>query len=85
MNQTKIESIVESCINTSIGFCFGVLTQVIVFPLYDLEVTFTSNMQICVIFTVVSFLRGYAVRRWCNNYLRSFNKAIVTGIRRMLT
>lgn len=76
MSQSRLESGVEAVIGTLIGFAVGVLTQVIVMPFYGIELNLTQNMSLCAVFTVVSLLRGYIVRRWCENHLSRLYKVI---------
>lgn len=64
--QSKRQSLIETVTSTLIGLAVSFLTQIIVFPMYNLEVNFNQNLQITAIFTVVSILRGYSVRRLFN-------------------
>lgn len=64
--QSKRQSLIETVTSTFIGLVVSFLTQIIVFPIYNLEVNFSQNLQITLIFTVVSILRGYVVRRVFN-------------------
>lgn len=64
--QSRVESLLEAATSTLVGFLVAVLTQVVVFPIYGLEVGLGGNLQIATIFTVVSVLRGYFVRRAFN-------------------
>lgn len=67
MKQTKLESFIEAALNTAIGFVISYLTWiVIVVPLYHMELSHTDNLMITLIFTVVSVIRGYVVRRYFN-------------------
>lgn len=66
MAQSKKQSLKETVISTIIGLLVSLLTQIIIFPLYGLEVKFTQNVQITIIFTIVSIIRGYSVRRYFN-------------------
>lgn len=66
MAQSKKMSLVETVTSTAIGYVVALITQMLVFPLYDLEVTIGQNIGISVIFTVVSLVRGYFVRRLFN-------------------
>ena len=59
-------SLVESLTNVVIGYAVAVLTQLIVFPLFGLEVSLTQNLGIGLIFTGVSIARSYAIRRIFN-------------------
>lgn len=66
MQQTRLESLLEVFINVSIGWVVALITQLIVFPLYGIQVTIGEQLGISVIFTSVSIVRGYIVRRWFN-------------------
>lgn len=66
MNQTRLGSLIEACINTAIGFFGSILLSHIVYPLFGHSFTFAQNVGITVVFTVWSIVRGYAVRRWFN-------------------
>ena len=67
MKQSKKQSLKETVISTFIGLAVSLLTQIVVFPLYGMEVSFNQNIQITIIFTAVSIARGYLVRRYFNN------------------
>jgi hypothetical protein len=54
---------VETCLNTLIGFAIAIATQVLVFPLFGFAPPLSTNFKIGLIFTVVSILRGYMLRR----------------------
>jgi hypothetical protein len=56
-------SLVEAIANVAVGFLVALLTQVIVFPLFGLNVSLGENFAIGCIFTVVSIGRSYALRR----------------------
>lgn len=63
MKQSRLMSLAESLANVLVGYGVAVITQVVVFPLFGLVVTVTENMLIGLIFTVVSIVRSYALRR----------------------
>lgn len=63
MRQSRRMSLVEALTSTAIGYVVAVLTQLAVFPLFDLPATLGDSLIIGAIFTVVSVVRGYAVRR----------------------
>lgn len=63
MTQSKRQSAIETVIGTFIGILTSMVTQAIVYPLYGFEVTFSQNVGITAIFTIVSLVRGYLVRR----------------------
>ncbi len=64
--QTRLQSLVEAWANVAIGYFLALLAQMIVFPLYDIEVTISQNLQIGLIFTAVSIARSYSLRRFFN-------------------
>ena len=61
--QTRLMSLIETLANIIIGYFLAVGTQVLLFPVFSLEVTFKDNLTIGIVFTVLSFLRGYCLRR----------------------
>lgn len=64
--QTKKYSLIESITNTFVGFVVSLLIQLIIYPTMGIPVTFSQNIVITFVFTFVSFLRGYIVRRMFN-------------------
>jgi len=65
MKRSRLMSLVESLANVLVGYGVAVATQMAVFPLFGLAVTVTvtENLLIGLIFTVVSIVRSYALRR----------------------
>lgn len=66
MQQTKLESLIETCLNVAIGFCVSYSMWPLVAWLYDIPYSAAQNLGITMIFTVLSITRGYIVRRWFN-------------------
>jgi hypothetical protein len=56
-------SLIEAIANVAVGFILAVLTQTAVFPLFGLQVSVAKNMLIGAIFTLVSIVRSYTLRR----------------------
>ncbi|MDP1636045.1 MAG: hypothetical protein Q8L69_15365 [Gallionellaceae bacterium] len=63
MKQTRRMSLVEALTNVAVGYGIAVVTQMAVFPLFGLHATLAQNMMMGAIFTVVSIVRSYALRR----------------------
>ena len=63
MRQSRRMSLLESLTNVAIGYGVAVTTQIVVFPLFGLEVSLSDNLAIGGLFTLVSIARSYAVRR----------------------
>ena len=66
MPQCKKHSIFEALTSTAIGYAIAVLTQIVVFPLFDMQVSINDNLSIGAIFTIVSVIRSYVIRRIFN-------------------
>jgi len=63
VKQSRRMSLTEALTSTAIGYAVAVATQFAVFPLFDIPATLSDSLAIGAIFTVVSIVRGYAVRR----------------------
>ena len=64
--QTKKQSFIEANTSTFIGFVVSYMLAYTVLPLYGVEQSAATSLEITLIFTVVSIVRGYAVRRLFN-------------------
>ena len=80
MNQTRIGSLIEACINTAIGFAMSMALSLIVYPMFGHAFTLAQNVGITAIFTVASILRGYVVRRWFNARIHRAAQRLVGGV-----
>lgn len=65
--QSRVMSLVESATNIVVGFVVATITNQIVLPLFGIAITLTKNMEITVVFTVVSLIRSYMLRRFFNS------------------
>lgn len=70
MNQSRLGSLIEAVINTAIGLAISLLAQRLVFPLFGFNPPLATNLAIASIFTVISIVRGYVLRRWFNARLQ---------------
>lgn len=68
MSQSKFMSIVETCTNTLIGYSVAVCSQIIIFPLFNIQIPILDNFLIGLWFTLISILRGYFLRRLFNKF-----------------
>lgn len=66
MSQSRMLSAVESVANTVVGYGVALLSQIVVFPMFDIHVPLRTNLAIGAWFTVISLVRGYVLRRWFN-------------------
>lgn len=63
MKQSRKMSLAESIVNVLIGYTVAVCAQLAVFPLFGIDATFADSLGVGAIFTVVSIIRSYFVRR----------------------
>lgn len=62
--QTRWQSFTESLSNIAVGYLWGQLSLLIIFPLAGLHTDAGTNLLIGVYFTVSSLIRTYVVRRY---------------------
>ena len=74
--QSKKNSVIEAFINTLIGFLISLLVTPIINLLCGIEATGLQNTAVVVLMTIISFLRSYIIRRYCNQYLDDINYKI---------
>ena len=61
--QSRAMSFVEAITNVGVGLLVAVCTQMAIFPLLGLQVSVGDNLLIGAIFTAVSIVRTFALRR----------------------
>lgn len=66
MKQSRIDSFMEAVCNTFIGFWVSLLTWIVVAWAMEIPVTWGQNLLITGIFTIVSIIRSYVLRRLFN-------------------
>lgn len=64
--QTKFGSFIEAWANIIVGFTINFFANLAVLPLFGLAVTPSKAFGIGVIFTAISLVRSYVLRRWFN-------------------
>jgi len=65
--QTRKHSIIESIFNTFSGLLLATLVMsFIIAPVYHLPTSVIDNLEINIIFTVISIVRSYFWRRYFN-------------------
>lgn len=63
MTQSRRLSLVEAITNVAVGYVLAVITQIVVFPCFGIHPSLGENLAIGSIFTGISLLRSYALRR----------------------
>jgi hypothetical protein len=56
-------SLIEAVTNVALGYVLAVVTQIVVFPWFQLHPSLGDNLALGGIFTAISLIRGYALRR----------------------
>ena len=81
MNQTKLESLLETIINIATGFVISLLLWTfLVAPLWGLQTSTFDNLGIVSIFTVAAIARGYIWRRFFNAGLHKLINQFATNL-----
>jgi hypothetical protein len=61
--QSRLMSLIEAITNVAVGFLVALLTQIVVFPLFGLEVSVGEHLALGGLFTGASIARSYILRR----------------------
>jgi len=70
MTQSRRMSMVEAISNVALGYALAVATQIVVFPWFGLHPSLGENLALGGVFTTISLLRGYALRRLFERWTR---------------
>ena len=65
--QTKKQSMIESLTSTTIGIIIGIVLNLTILPIFGYPVSVVDSLWISVIFTIVSIIRSYVIRRFFNS------------------
>ena len=65
--QSKKQSLIEALTSVFVGWLIGVILNMLVLPLFDYNITVIDSLWVSLIFTVVSVIRGYVIRRFFNS------------------
>jgi hypothetical protein len=79
MTQTRIGSLIESAFNIAIGYFVALISQLMIFPMFGINIPLSSNLWIGAWFTVISLVRSFAIRRWFNAKLHAAAMAAARG------
>ena len=63
MKQSRWMSFAEAVVNVVVGYGVAVVTQMLVLPLFGIRASVSDNLIIGVIFTMVSLVRSFTLRR----------------------
>lgn len=68
--QTRLMSLVETLTNIAVGLVISLISQLVIFGAYGIELSFGQNVQIVLWFTAISIIRSYCLRRLFNKFVR---------------
>ena len=68
MSQSRTHSIVETETNILVGYCINFAANLTVLPLFGYHLTVRDNIGIGLIYTVISIIRSYVLRRVFNRW-----------------
>lgn len=67
MSQTKLGSIAEAWANIAVGFTINFCANMVILPLFGFHsLTVRNNFIIGLLYTGISLVRSYVLRRWFN-------------------
>jgi len=71
MSQTRLSSFIEAWINVALGFGINFCANLLILPLFGFHITLSENFVMGLLYTVISVVRSYCVRRWFNARIKS--------------
>lgn len=71
--QSKRESMIETLTNVGIGWFISFIANMLVLPLFGYNINLTDGVLISIIFTIISIVRGYLIRRFFNSKERKYD------------
>ena len=63
MTQSRRMSLIEAITNVAVGYALAVASQIVVFPWFGVQASLGENLALGGVFTCISLLRSYALRR----------------------
>jgi hypothetical protein len=68
MSQTRKGSWAEAWANIAVGFGINYVANLAILPLFGFtSLTWDKNLALGLLYTLISLLRSYVLRRWFNN------------------
>ena len=66
MTQSKKKSLLEAIVSTFVGFLVTLAASPFIYNLCDVKMNYSKMTTVTLLFTIVSILKGYVIRRWFN-------------------
>ena len=80
--QSKLDSFIEACINTFIGFIVATCANIIIFPIVGITASTSQAFLVGVLMTAISVARSYFIRRVANKWLTPARLWLVGKLRK---
>jgi hypothetical protein len=64
--QSRRMSLVEAWSNIAVGFSINYIANLVIFPLFGMHISLAANFLMGLIYTAISMVRSYALRRVFN-------------------
>lgn len=64
--QSKKHSFIEAIVNTFIGFITTLVISPLLYYICNIKANLFQITEITILFTIISILRNYIIRRWFN-------------------
>ena len=81
LEQTRLGSFIEVWVNVLIGFAINFTANILILPLFGFaSLTLTTNFIIGLIYTMISVVRSYVIRRWFNARLRDMAERLARKV-----
>lgn len=65
--QSRAHSLIEAWTNIGVGLIVSLIANALVFPLFGFHPSLSQNVAITLIYTAISLVRSYALRRLFNS------------------
>jgi predicted Na+-dependent transporter len=80
MAQSRIGSLTKALINTLIGFISNLALVPLVFAVFGWTIGAGQGLAFVTVFTVISVVRGYCIRRWFDARIRRKRQLLQTPL-----
>lgn len=77
--QSRLGSFIEATFNVAIGLVVSLVANALVFPRFGFHPSLGDNIAISLIYTAISIVRSYCVRRWFNARFRAAAQRLAGG------
>lgn len=66
MSQSRTRSLTEAVFNTVVGYGINFTANLVILPHFGFDISIKQNIVLGLIYTLISIIRGYVIRRWFN-------------------